>query len=142
MRRLFMSGICRANLLNATRPSRDHPERHAHVRVILLRAPDVNQRSVCGGKSGGIGRFNERGAVSLCDPIAERSDKRDANIRQTFSFFQIFPTNFCQISLFATSAEHPPSITTPHDGKIAKLHIRVALSHSKTDHYNNILYYI
>ena len=26
----------------------------------------------CGGESGGIGRFNERGAVSLCDPIVER----------------------------------------------------------------------
>ena len=24
------------------------------------------------GESGGIGRFNERGAVSQCDPIAER----------------------------------------------------------------------
>ena len=25
-----------------------------------------------GGESGGIGRFNEREAVSQCDPIAER----------------------------------------------------------------------
>ena len=34
--------------------------------------PDTNQRSVCGGESEGIGRFNERGAISQCEPIAER----------------------------------------------------------------------
>ena len=34
--------------------------------------PDANQRSVCSGESGGIGRFNEREALNLCGPIAER----------------------------------------------------------------------
>ena len=29
-----------------------------------------------GGESGGIGRFNEREAVSQCDPIAERDGIR------------------------------------------------------------------
>ena len=52
--------------------------------------------------------------------------KDTAKIRQTFSFFQIFSPNFLQISLFATLPEHPPSITTPHNCTIAKLHIPVA----------------
>jgi len=34
--------------------------------------PDTNQRSVCGGESEGIGRFDEHGMLSPCDPIAER----------------------------------------------------------------------
>ena len=99
-----MSGICRANLLNATRPFRDHPERHAYMCYLF--------------------------------------SNHDANIRQTFSFFQIFSSIFSQISLFVTSAEHPPSITTPHDCTIAKLHILATKSTQKTGHYNNILYII
>ena len=85
------SDICADWLLNATRPSRDHPERHAHVRVILLRAPDVNQRSVCGGESGGIGRFYD-----VCAICATRLPNATAKIRWTNCVLQIFFRKKCK----------------------------------------------
>ncbi|MBO7502504.1 MAG: hypothetical protein J6T32_04725 [Paludibacteraceae bacterium] len=43
---------------------------------MFFRVPNGRQRSASGGESGGIGRFNERGAVCLCDPIAERESEQ------------------------------------------------------------------
>ena len=39
-----------------------------------FRVPDATSNG-CGGESGGIGRFNDRVAGSLCEPIAEREKK-------------------------------------------------------------------
>ena len=47
------------------------PESPLFVRFSLSGAPDTNQRSVCGGESRGIGRFDERETLSPCDPITE-----------------------------------------------------------------------
>ena len=57
-----------------------------------LGVPNGRQRSASGGESGGIGRFNERGAVSLCDPIAEREpyERPTGQIRDDSSSFCAF----------------------------------------------------
>ena len=42
------------------------------LRLPSIGAPDTNQRSVCGGESGGTSRFDERETLSPCDLVAER----------------------------------------------------------------------
>ena len=42
------------------------------LRLTPSGAPDANQRSVCGGESGGTSRSNEREALSRRELVAER----------------------------------------------------------------------